>query len=77
MFASASAAPKAAGHHSRNMLTLDLFTPNDDTRPVFLTGSFNSWTTQDERFKMLKIKDGHYQFVFSDIPLTDEPSNIT
>ncbi len=73
MFASASAAPKAAGHHSRNMLTLDLFTPNDDPRPVFLTGSFNSWTTQDERFKMLKIKDGHYQFVFSDVPLSDEP----
>lgn len=55
------------------MLTLDLFTPNDDLRPVFLTGSFNDWTTHDERFRMIKIKDGHYQFTFPDIPSKGEP----
>lgn len=55
------------------MLTLDLFTPNDDARPVFLTGTFNAWTTRDERFKMLKVKDGHYQFTFKEIPHTSEP----
>jgi len=46
------------------MLTLELFTPSDDARPVFLTGNFNKWTIRDERFKMLKIKEGHYQYTF-------------
>ena len=73
MFASASAAGSTAGHSSGNMLTLDLFTPNDDIRPVFLTGTFNSWTTHDARFQMLKVKEGHYQFTFSEIPHPKEP----
>ena len=55
------------------MLTLDLFTPNDDVRPVFLTGSFNDWTTRDERFKMMKLKEGHYQYTFREIPANGEP----
>ncbi|HRI58536.1 MAG TPA: alpha/beta hydrolase-fold protein [Saprospiraceae bacterium] len=61
----------SSGQHP--MLTLDLFTPNDDARPVFLTGSFNAWVTHDDRFKMLKIKDGHYQYTFNEIPPTGEP----
>src|SRR5690606_26323606 len=55
------------------MLTLDLFTPNDDARPVFLTGTFNAWVTRDDRFKLLKIKDGHYQVTFNEVPQTGEP----
>lgn len=55
------------------MLTLELFTPNDDARPVFLTGTFNSWAIRDDRFVMSKIKDGHYQFTFSEIPQTSDP----
>ncbi len=55
------------------MLILDLFTPNDDVRPVFLTGSFNDWTTRDERFKMVKIKEGHYQYTFHEAPVKGEP----
>lgn len=73
MFASASAAGASAGHSSGNMLTLDLFTPNDDARPVFLTGSFNAWATQDGRFQMNKVKDGHYQYTFHEIPAIAEP----
>jgi len=73
MFASSSGAPTAAGHSSGKMLTLDLFTPNDDARPVFLTGSFNAWTTRDGRFRMNKIQEGHYQYTFHDIPQTAEP----
>ena len=49
------------------MLTLDLFTPSDDARPVFLTGNFNGWKIRDERFKMLKIKEGHYRYTFDSI----------
>ncbi len=52
------------------MLTLDLFTPNDDARPVFLTGNFNGWATRDEAFKMEKIKEGHYQYIFHKVPPT-------
>lgn len=55
------------------MLILDLFTPNDDIRPVFVTGSFNEWATRDERFKMVKLKDGHYQYTFHEIPSNGEP----
>ncbi|MCC7244093.1 MAG: hypothetical protein IT269_00320 [Saprospiraceae bacterium] len=55
------------------MLILDLFTPNDDTRPVFLTGSFNGWATKDDKYKMLKVKDGHYQYTFQDTPVTQGP----
>jgi predicted alpha/beta superfamily hydrolase len=46
------------------MLTLELYTPVDDARPIFLTGNFNSWVTRDERYRMEKVKDGHYQYAF-------------
>jgi predicted alpha/beta superfamily hydrolase len=46
------------------MLTVELYTPADDPRPVFLAGNFNGWTTRDEAFRMEKVKDGHYSFVF-------------
>ncbi len=52
------------------MLTLELFTPNDDARPVFLTGNFNGWATRDEQYKMLKIKEGYYQYTFKEVPPT-------
>lgn len=65
--------PRSTGLVHLAMLTFDLFTPNDDARPVFLTGNFNNWVTRDERFKMLKIKDGHYQCTLQDIPLEHSP----
>ncbi len=73
MFSTASArsGDPSSGQHS--MLTLDLYTPDDDSRPVFVTGTFNGWTIRDVRFKMLKIKDGHYQYTFSEVPQTGEP----
>lgn len=52
------------------MLTLELFTPNDDARPVFVTGNFNGWSTRDEQYKMEKIKEGHYQYTFKEVPPT-------
>jgi predicted alpha/beta superfamily hydrolase len=53
------------------MLTLDLYTPEDDLRPVFLTGTFNGWATRDERFKMNRVRDGYYQFSFGSLPDQD------
>jgi predicted alpha/beta superfamily hydrolase len=47
--------------HPVSMLTLELYTPSDDLRPIFVAGNFNDWTTRDERFKMQKVRDGHYQ----------------
>lgn len=49
------------------MLTLDLYTPEDDARPVFLTGNFNNWSTRDDRYKMSKVREGHYRFDFSSL----------
>lgn len=54
------------------MLTLELFTPNDDARPVFVTGNFNGWVTRDEQYKMRKVRDGHYQYTFQNVPPTVE-----
>jgi len=51
-------------------LKLELFTPDDDIRPVFLTGNFNGWVTRDERFKMAKVKEGHYEYTFAEVPPT-------
>lgn len=53
------------------MLTLELFTPNDDPRPVFIVGNFNRWAVRDERFKMQKIRTGHYRFHFERVPASD------
>jgi predicted alpha/beta superfamily hydrolase len=51
-------------HRVNEMLTLELFTPNDDLRPVYIAGNFNGWTVKDERFKMEKTSEGHYRFIF-------------
>ncbi len=56
------------------MLTLELFTPSDDTRPVFITGNFNGWATKDERFKMSRTKKGYYSYTFDQLPVTDSDS---
>jgi len=40
-----------------DMLTLELFTPKDDSRPVYLTGSFNDWATKDDRFRMAQVRE--------------------
>lgn len=47
-----------------SMLTLELFTPDDDVRPVFIAGNFNDWATHDERYRMEKVRLGHYRFHF-------------
>ncbi|SFN82033.1 Predicted hydrolase of the alpha/beta superfamily [Algoriphagus ornithinivorans] len=43
---------------------LILHTPDDDERPVYISGNFNNWATQDYRFKMKKIDEGKYEFEF-------------
>jgi predicted alpha/beta superfamily hydrolase len=55
------------------MLTLELYTPNDDDRPVYVTGTFNSWKTRDPRYCMTRVRAGHYHFTFENGLPTGEP----
>jgi len=57
-------ASATAYHATRAILTLELYTPNDDDRPVYITGNFNGWMTRDEKYRMEKLSIGHYRFVF-------------
>jgi len=43
---------------------LILHTSEDDDRPVYISGNFNQWTTQDFRFLMKKTSKGKYEFTF-------------
>jgi predicted alpha/beta superfamily hydrolase len=46
-------------------LNLLLTTDEDDFRPVYISGNFNEWRTQDKNFMMEKIGDGLYHFKFN------------
>lgn len=41
-----------------------LKTPQDDDRPVYISGNFNDWKTQDPHFLMHKLGKGQYEFSF-------------
>ncbi len=46
-------------------LTIVLTSDDDDERPVYISGNFNQWETQDKRYAMEKISEGLYHFTFS------------
>lgn len=45
-------------------LTIRLTTDEDDHRPVYLSGNFNDWATQDKRYMLHKNGEGKYSFTF-------------
>lgn len=45
-------------------LNILLTTDEDDNRPVYISGTFNKWRTQDSLFEMEKIGNGLYHFKF-------------
>ncbi|SDK21625.1 Predicted hydrolase of the alpha/beta superfamily [Flavobacterium noncentrifugens] len=45
-------------------LNIMLTTDDDDLRPVYISGNFNEWHTQDKNFEMEKIGEGLYHFKF-------------
>jgi predicted alpha/beta superfamily hydrolase len=47
-----------------NGLTILLSTEEDDDRPVYLSGNFNQWITQDKKYQMNKQEKGKYTFTF-------------
>lgn len=46
-------------------LKILLKTDEDDSRPVYISGNFNNWNTQDNSYMMEQIANNVYQFVFS------------
>ncbi len=46
-------------------LNILLTTDEDDDRPVYLSGNFNHWHTQDANFEMEKIGNGLYHYKFA------------
>jgi len=45
-------------------LHIILKTDEDDDRPVYISGNFNNWRTQDKEFMMEKIGNNSYQYEF-------------
>lgn len=46
-------------------LYIILTTDEDDARPVYISGNFNNWRTQDKEFMMEKIGASSYHYKFS------------
>ncbi|MDZ7877228.1 MAG: alpha/beta hydrolase-fold protein [Saprospiraceae bacterium] len=54
----------------KQTLTIELTTPIDDRRPVYVVGNFNNWTPEQSCFKMTRVASGRFMLVFpSDVPL--------
>ena len=47
-------------------LNIVLTTDEDDFRPVYISGNFNNWHTQDVNFQMEKIGNGLYHYKFAE-----------
>lgn len=43
---------------------LELSTVENDDRPVYVLGNFNSWAVDDEQFRLKKVSNGKYVFDF-------------
>lgn len=46
-------------------LYIILTTDEDDSRPVYISGNFNDWRTQDKEFMMEKVGVGLYHYKFT------------
>lgn len=54
-------------------LQIILKTDEDDSRPIYISGNFNKWRTQDKDFMLEQIGQNLYQFEFpSDFNFPDE-----
>jgi predicted alpha/beta superfamily hydrolase len=48
----------------KQSLTLELTTPVDDRRPVYVVGNFNNWVTEQSRFQMRRVANGRFMLTF-------------
>lgn len=46
------------------LLTIELTTPVDDKRPVYIVGNFNNWNVDQERFRLTRLAQGKFIFTF-------------
>ncbi len=46
-------------------LNIILTTDEDDDRPVYISGNFNDWVTQDKEYEMEKVGQGLYHYKFA------------
>lgn len=54
-------------------LNILLTTDEDDERPVYISGNFNQWKTQDFKYRMEQVGSGLYHYKFaSDFEYPDE-----
>lgn len=54
-------------------LTLELTTPVDDPRPVFIVGNFNNWAIDEARFQMRRVSKGRFVFTFPNDLVLPQP----
>ena len=50
--------------HATQTLTIELTTPVDDSRPVYIVGNFNNWNVDEQRFKLRRLAQGKFIFTF-------------
>jgi predicted alpha/beta superfamily hydrolase len=51
-------------NQANNALIIELLTPVDDRRPVYIVGNFNNWVVDEERFRLRRVAEGKFRFVF-------------
>ncbi len=53
-------------------LSIELTTPIDDPRPIYIVGNFNNWRVDEERFRLKRIAQGRFSFHFpNDVALPE------
>lgn len=59
--------------NTKKGLQIHLNTDEEDVRPIYISGNFNNWRTQDKKFMMEQIGANSYQFEFpNDFDLPEE-----
>ncbi len=49
---------------NNNTLSIELTTPVDDKRPIYIVGNFNNWTVDETRFRLKRTGAGKFTFTF-------------
>jgi predicted alpha/beta superfamily hydrolase len=60
----AASRPNSQQPTKKQSLTLELTTPIDDRRPVYVVGNFNNWMTEQARFQMRRVANGRFMLTF-------------
>ena len=60
----ATLAKRIIKHNNTSKFKIVLETQDDDSRPIYISGNFNNWRTQDKDFMMERIKENTYHFEF-------------